>query len=177
MVVRSFRLCSQSLSQQLNYSARAGFHLSCARTLSKLHQTVTHANYESRYQTMNKLLRCGNNFGGDINFESDDEDAYENEDTDKSDGENDSRTSKAEEKQNAGNQKHKERVEKEAVDSLAQQFKQALQQVDSFVPVRIANAFNVLESRIMIINESLMTNKTNSVVSWEQVLPALYFQL
>jgi len=168
----------QSLSQQLNYSARAGFHLSCARTLSKLHQTATHTNYETRYDTMTSLLRSGNAFGGDIVFESDEDDTEESTDSEKPDSENDNRTSKAEEKQNTGNKMPKDRAQKaEAADSLAEQFKQALQQVDSFVPVQIANAFNVLESRIMVINESLMTNKTNSMVAWEQVLPALYFQL
>jgi hypothetical protein len=137
---------------------------------------------------MNKLLRCGNAFGGDINFESDDDvddddvvGMENNNDAERHDGENDSSTSSSsqtDEKQNAVNQMHKERARKAAAtDSLAQQFKQALQQVDSFVPVKIANAFNVLESRIMVINESLMTNKTNSMVAWEQVLPALYFQL
>ena len=62
-------------------------------------------------------------------------------------------------------------------DSLGKQFKQAVEQVESIVPPRIANAFNVLESRIRVQNESLMTNKNNSLVAWEQVLPALYFQL
>lgn len=124
---------------------------------------------------MTSLLKSGNAFGGDIVFESDEDDTRESTDSEKPDSENDNRTSKAEEKQNTGNKMPKQKAE--AADSLAEQFKQALQQVDSFVPVQIANAFNVLESRIMVINESLMTNKTNSMVAWEQVLPALYFQL
>ncbi len=69
-------------------------------------------------------------------------------------------------------QKHNKRSE-----SLGKQYKQAVEQVESFVPIKIANAYNILEARIKVINESLMTNKGNSLVAWEQVLPALYFQL
>jgi hypothetical protein len=73
--------------------------------------------------------------------------------------------------------KKQERMENNETDTLTKQFKQAVDQVDSFVPVRIANAFNVLETRLRVINESLLTNKTNSLVAWEQVLPAIYYQL
>ena len=74
-----------------------------------------------------------------------------------------------------GNQRKKSEVSES--DSLGKQFKQAVEQVESIVPARIANAFNVLEARVKVLNESLMTNKNNSLVAWEEVLPALYFQL
>lgn len=73
--------------------------------------------------------------------------------------------------------KPKQQVQRETTDSLTRQFKQAVDQVDSFVPVRVANAFNVMETRVKCINESLLTSKKHTLVAWEKVLIALYFQL
>jgi hypothetical protein len=67
--------------------------------------------------------------------------------------------------------------DKESNDSLATQFQQAVEQVDSQIPINIEAAFQMLESRITVINQSLMVNRTASLVAWERVLPALYFQL
>ena len=89
--------------------------------------------------------------------------------------EDDEKKKKDAEKQNQ--KKLKGRLQKQSTDSLTRQFKQAVDQVDSFIPVRVANAFNVMESRIKVINESLLTSKKHSLVAWEQVLMALYFQL
>lgn len=62
-------------------------------------------------------------------------------------------------------------------DSISKQFLQAMDQVDSNVPEKIVSAFNLLESRIDITNRSLLSNKKQSLVAWEKVMPALYFQL
>ena len=80
-------------------------------------------------------------------------------------------------KKNEGEANQRKKSEVSESDSLGKQFKQAFEQVESIVPARIANAFNVLEARVKVLNESLMTNKNNSLVAWEEVLPALYFQL
>lgn len=71
----------------------------------------------------------------------------------------------------------KQQMQRQTTHSLTRQFKQAVDQVDSFVPVRVSNAFNVLETRVKCVNESLLTCKKNTLVAWEKVLIALYFQL
>ena len=70
-----------------------------------------------------------------------------------------------------------QRMQRQTTDSLTRQFKQAVDQVDSFVPARVSNAFNVMETRVKCVNESLLTCKKNTLVAWEKVLIALYFQL
>jgi len=68
-----------------------------------------------------------------------------------------------------------EKVDK--MDSFTTQFHQALGAVDSVVPIGISAAFNMLETRINIINKSLMRDKNSAKISWEKVIPAAYFQL
>jgi len=194
----------QSLSKQLDYGAKAGFHRSAARTLQKIHDAAKHAEYESRYQSIfkalkeNKRLSIGMNVLGDLPDvlrdydDSDDESGHSkiiqddknaaessppkrsstavSEDNENPDGDEDEKTKKGKGK------KDKDQGNIHS-DSLGKQYKQAVEQVESFVPIKIANAYNILEARIKVLNESLMTNKMHSLVAWEQVLPALYFQL
>jgi hypothetical protein len=117
-------------------------------------------------------------FGNDGDDSSTSSDESESDDAEekKSEGEDGSPGVEEEPKKDE-NQKQKRQRGSNATDSIAKQFKQAVDQVDSFVPVKIANAFNVMESRVRIINESLLTNKGNSLVAWEHVLTALYYQL
>jgi hypothetical protein len=93
------------------------------------------------------------------------------------DDDNDSKKSHKIDTEKPEEKKRREKDTNRQADSLAKQFKQAVDQVDSLVPVNIANAFNVMETRVRVINESLLTCKTNSLVAWEHVLMALYFQL
>lgn len=132
-------------------------------------------------------LTDGIDIGGVKNVEHEDTEDSETADEENENGEQDS------EKDEDGDEEAKEKEDEEAggpaaaqaaqgsplkdSDSLTNQFKQALSQVDSVVPVSVTNAFNVMETRIRVVNESLLTCKTNSLVAWEQVLMALYFQL
>jgi len=68
-------------------------------------------------------------------------------------------------------------ISNESASSITQRYLQAIEQVDSFVPSNIVSAFNVLHNRIQVINQSVMIDKTQSLVAWEIVQPALYFQL
>ena len=77
----------------------------------------------------------------------------------------------------SGNKSEKDQKHNKQSESLGKQYKQAVEQVESFVPIKISNAYSILESRVKVINESLMTNHGNSLVAWEEVLPALYYQL
>ena len=83
----------------------------------------------------------------------------------------------AEEVEDEGFLPDEEPKKSEGADSITTQYTQALEQVDSFVPAEIASAFAVLDTRIQVINQSLLTTKTESLVAWEQVKPALYYQL
>lgn len=75
----------------------------------------------------------------------------------------------------AADKKKKEAAKAPA--TYTDKYNQAIEQVDSMVPIRVANSFNLLEARIRVVNESMFTNKGNSLVAWEQVLEALFFQL
>ena len=178
LVIHSFIHYRQSLSKQLNYGARAGFHRSASSTLKKLHQNAKHQRSEDRYQRMHKALKTN----GDVCLFADDSSTSDESESDdgeekKSEGEDISSRSEQEGPQKDEKQKQQKQKVSNDTDSLTKQFKQAIDQVDSFVPIKIANAFNVMESRVRVINESLLTNKGNSLVAWEQVLTALYFQL
>lgn len=192
---------SQSLSKQLDFGARAGFHRSAARTLQKIYQNAKHRQYESRYQSIfralkqNKRLSIGFNVlegAESSDSDSDDESMIHSTHTQPTQNglppvvEDPPRPPspppppKVEHENHEEEDHPKKRNGKNQVsqaDSLGKQFKQAVEQVESIVPPRISNAFNVLEARIRVQNESLLTNKNNSLVAWEQVLPALYFQL
>ena len=114
---------------------------------------------------------------GDDSCTSSDESKSDDAEEKKSEGEDGSRRSEHDEPQRDEQQKQQNQKGSNATDSLTKQFKQAIDQVDSFVPIKISNAFNVMESRVRVINESLLTSKGNSLVAWEHVLTALYFQL
>lgn len=206
-LIHSLGRFSQSLSKQLDYSAKAGFHRSAARTLEKIYGNARRKEFENRYHTYFKALKGNkkrlsvgmNAFGYDHDSSSSDDDSddessndsaiitqpdqksVEKEDDDSAaeggGDENGATETKKPEKKKKTAKKTQKKKQMRDTDSICKQFRQAMDQVDSFVPVRIANAFNVLENRIRIINESLMTDKTQSLVAWEQVLPALYFQL
>lgn len=194
IIVASFQLLLsilQSLSKQLNYGARAGFHASASSTLNKMYQNAKHSRIENRMKSMKTALRFDPDLtdGFDLNdgpkfVTNDDGDSNqssvsgENENKDANVGKgaqpgNEDGSNKDDEEKKEG----KSRRLTDDTDSLTKQFKQAVDQVDSFVPIRVANAFNVMESRIRVVNESLLACKTNSLVAWEQVLMALYFQL
>lgn len=169
--IRQFRVFSQSLQKQLNLGGKAGFHSSASTALKNLHETAQHNLAESRYQAIRKAFKTGQLKMGD--YDGDDSDADEPKEN-KAKG--DDKESQSESEPTA-EENHEERKDKEASASLAKQYKQAVEQVDSLVPINIEAAFSMLESRITVINQSLMYDKSNSLVAWEKVLPALYIQL
>ena len=61
---------------------------------------------------------------------------------------------------------------------LSKQFEQALQGCTSQVPIRIASAFDALNTRIDASNKKLVpSGKTTPRIAWEKVYPAIYHQL
>lgn len=61
---------------------------------------------------------------------------------------------------------------------LSKQFEQALQGCTSQVPIRIASAFDALNTRIDASNKKLVpSGKTTPRIAWEKVYPEIYHQL
>ena len=86
--------------------------------------------------------------------------------------------SSEEKKSDDAKEDDKEKSEKtDSMESITQQFHQAVGQVDSPIPMNISAAFNMLEIRIDTINKSLLRNKKSAEIAWEKVYPAAYFQL
>ena len=206
---RSLNDCSQSLSKQLNFGAKAGYHKAAAVTLKKILDRTMFSRNEDKYQSLytalknNSDLKLGNNIAaGRISempnkFNSiaqsklsviPDEGEKHDDATLRSGTEHDLQEDMedpfAEGEMHEGEfdvqhegYEQKPISDAENANSITKQYLQAIEQVDSFVPAKIISAFNVLHHRIQVINQSVMTNKTQSLVAWEQVYPPLYFQL
>jgi len=61
--------------------------------------------------------------------------------------------------------------------TITSQFHQAVDTCNSEIPINITAAFNMLEARIELVNKSTLRDKTHSKIVWENVKPALYYQL
>jgi len=163
----------QSISKQLNFGGRAGFHNSASNALKNLYENAQHSITEGQYTTISKALKSTKSISQVYNEQN-------KEDSDSDDEGKSGKKSTANEIQEAELTKAEEEAEKEEEQrqsSITSQYKQAIEQVDSLIPINIEAAFSMLESRVFVINQSLMIDKTASLVAWERILPALYYQL
>jgi len=168
----------QSISKQLNFGGRAGFHNSASNALKTLYENAQHSITESQYTTISKALKTNKDISQVYNEQNNNE--QNKEDSDSDDGGKSGKKSTEEDIQEAQLTKAEEEAEKEEEQrqsSITSQYKQAIEQVDSTIPINIEAAFSMLESRIFVINQSLMIDKSASLVAWERILPALYYQL
>jgi len=182
LFARSLCHFSQSLAKQLNLGGKAGFHQSASTSLRKIHENALYSVKEAKYQSIYTALKMDRRpmvsdpFGG-VQSEIDKEGKSE----EKKDGaENPKPTSGSSEEKKSDDAKEddKEKSEKtDSMESITQQFHQAVGQVDSPIPMSISAAFNMLESRINIINKSLLRDKKSAKIAWEKIFPAAYFQL
>lgn len=178
LAFRFSRNCSQSISKQLNFGGRAGFHNSASNALKTLYENAQHSITESQYTTISKALKTNKDISQVYNEQNNNE--QNKEDSDSDDGGKSGKKSTEEDIQEAQLTKAEEEAEKEEEQrqsSITSQYKQAIEQVDSTIPINIEAAFSMLESRIFVINQSLMIDKSASLVAWERILPALYYQL
>jgi len=163
----------QSISKQLNFGGRAGFHNSASNALKNLYENAQHSITEGQYTTISKALKSTKSIEQVYNEQN-------KEDSDSDDEGKSGKKSTANEIEEAELTKAEEEAEKEEEQrqsSITSQYKQAIEQVDSLIPINIEAAFSMLESRVFVINQSLMIDKTASLVAWERILPALYYQL
>ena len=176
----------------MNYGGKAGFHNSAATSMKKIYEYATYSQKESKYQSIYKALKSGKRptigvnladavaVAQELQSEYDEEEKSEQKEGDvetpktkptSGSGKNAAKS--------AGDDAHAAGKDKKegSMDSLTEQFHQAKDSVDSVVPIGISAAFNMLESRIIIINKSLMKDKKSAKISWEKVIPAAYLQL
>jgi hypothetical protein len=172
----------QSLSKQLNLGGRAGFHKSACQTLQRIYDRAHNAGLEARYQNIYDALKKGKNLSVTPTL-SDDEDNEDKSDAkqkkpsdDDADRERKEEEEEEEEEEEMDEDEAKTQHE-HSNSTLTHQYTQALEQVDSFVPINIAAAFDLLDSRIDMVNKSMLTSKTACLVQWDQVKTPLYFQL
>lgn len=162
----------QSLSKQLNFGGRAGQHESASRSLSNMYHEEKALRDEKRYNAIYKAIKTNTKLEVGANTISKDDDETK---TDKN--EDESVETAPNEKENGGDDDDDDKDGQTGGTSLTGKYKQTLEQADAQVPYRISSAFDMMESRITIINKSLSTDKTSALVMWEKLLPALYYQL
>ena len=54
---------------------------------------------------------------------------------------------------------------------------QSIEGVISATPIRISSAFNLMHSRIEVVNKSSIKDSPKTKVAWEKVKPAMYYHL
>lgn len=171
----------QSLSKQLNLGGKTELHLAAARSLKNMYLQAKLLKDENRYNTIykaiktNRRLSIGVNSLDKLSTNLNAEDNDETKPDEKGDKAVNAAPNGKEDDETNGKDNEDEDMEETA--TLTERYKQSLQQADSQVPFRISSAFDMMESRINVINKSMMTNKTSSLVSWEKLMPALYYQL
>ena len=189
LLARSLCLChfSQSISKQLNYGGKQGFHQSAASSLKKIYDQALYSIKAEKYQSIFTALKT-NTLPSPVEepkalavfvaatAKQSQSDTNTDEEENKGDEENSKPTSGSSENKKGGDDKEPEKP-KNTIENLNQQFHQAVAQVDSPVPMNIAAAFNMLESRINTVNKSLLRDKKSAKIAWEKVYPAAYYQL
>ena len=161
--------------------------------MKKIYEYATYSQKESKYQSIYKALKSGKrptigvNLADAVAVAQELQSEYDEEEKSEQKEGDDVETPKTKPTSGSGEDVGKDagddayatgKDKKEGnMDSLTEQFHQAKDSVDSVVPIGISAAFNMLESRIIIINKSLMKDKKSAKISWEIVIPAAYLQL
>ena len=176
VIVSSLFLChfSQSISKQLNLGGKAGFHQSAASSLKKIYEQALYSEKADEYLSLDMAMKTNSPLSA---VEKSEAKSDTDEEKKKGDEENPQPTSRSSEDKNGGDDQEPEKPTN-TVETLNQQYTQAVDQADSPIPIKISAAFDMLESRINTINKSLMRdNNSGSKISWEKVNPAVYHQL
>mmetsp|Transcript_32649 Transcript_32649/g.36370 ORF Transcript_32649/g.36370 Transcript_32649/m.36370 type:complete len:427 (+) Transcript_32649:73-1353(+) len=171
----------QAIMKQLDLSGRAGFHDSCETSLRRLRSFTLLNSREKRYDTIFKALKENRrpSVGEKLtNFQIAEEKEKRKEegsvDTNTSStaapGNKDKDHTNSVDGKGKGNHAHNEAT-------LTSQYRQAVDQCNSTVPINLSAAFNMLQARIELINKSTLKDKYNSKILWEDVMPVLYYQL
>ena len=134
LLARSLCLChfSQSISKQLNYGGKQGFHQSAASSLKRIYDQAGYSVKADKYQSIFTALKT-NSLPSAVE-ESKQSETDTDEEGKKGDEENPKPTSGS-----GGDGKEPEKP-KNTVEVLHQKFTQAVAQVDSPIPMKISAA-------------------------------------
>lgn len=167
-----FSVFLQSLTKQLNLGGRANLHDSAAGSLRKIYEMTK---MTSREKHIKKMQEKGSPATSSIN----EEDTEYFGGSKKDEGFRRASDLSSEAGKDGLNQTTEKHIDKSKhLHTLSSQYEQAVQGCESLVPIRIIAAFNIMESRVGICNQSLIRdNNTKPKIAWEKVYPALYHQL
>jgi len=170
----------QSVAKQLDLGGKARIHQTTSISLRKIYDYACYSMKEAKYESMYKASKTNNtrptgtiglNLADDLGTAAKEEAQFKM--IEKSEEKKDDDNADAEADAEADKEKEKEKPH--SVESLTHQFHQVVDQVGSPVPIELSAAFDLLESRINILNKSLVKNKKS--LAWEKVFPGAYHQL
>ena len=176
------------MTKQLNYGGRSGFHQSAATTLRKLYDTSILKCRELRLKSVAKALVTGKrptlgiNLAQIIANAENEDSAHDEEDRNNEiggEGVNNNRNYGSLNNNNSGSPAADKDASEDSMNlsKIVSQVHQAVDGVNSTIPIRITAAFNMLESRIELVNKSLMKDKNSAKISWEKLYPSVYYHL
>merc|ERR1719506_1684550 len=187
-VIAVVSVAVQSLNKQLNFGGRAGMHAACSSQLRKLLSTVQISSREAQYGAILKTLQTASHYDTDENNDKDasvDGNGSNTHDFNSKpsgdggvhgaddDQEKKAATDTSEDAQDEDDDDEK----KDSTNSITKQFTQSIEGVISATPIRISSAFNLMHSRIEVVNKSSIKDSPKTKVAWEKVKPAMYYQL
>jgi hypothetical protein len=190
-VIAVVSVAVQSLNKQLNFGGRAGMHAACSSQLRKLLSTVQISSREAQYGAILKTLQTGgkqplsviptnDNNDKDASVDGKGRNTHDlNSDPsgDGVQGADDDKGKKAATDTSDDAKDDDDDEKKDSTNSITKQFTQAIEGVISATPIRISSAFNLMHSRIEVVNKSSIKDSPKTKVAWEKVKPAMYYQL
>jgi len=191
-VIAVVSVAVQSLNKQLNFGGRAGMHAACSSQLRKLVSTVEVSSREAQYGTILKTLQTGGNQLATSHYVTEDNNdtaasvdgngsnTHDSNSTPSGDGvqgADDEKGTKAATATSDAAQEDDDEEKKDSTTSITKQFTQSIEGVISATPIGISSAFNLLRSRIEVVNTSSIKDSPKSKVAWEKVKPAMYYHL
>jgi len=204
-VIAVVSVAVQSLNKQLNFGGRAGMHAACSSQLRKLLSTVQISSREAQYGAILKTLQTGGKqplsvaptLPSNVTVATSHYDTDDNNDKDASvdgkgsnthdlnsnpsgdgvQGADDDKGKKAATDTSDDAKDDDDDEKKDSMNSITKQFTQSIEGVISATPIRISSAFNLMHSRIEVVNKSSIKDSPKTKVAWEKVKPAMYYHL
>ena len=167
-------------------------HAACSSQLRKLVSTVEVSSREAQYGTILKTLQTGgkklatshyvteDNNDTDASVDGNGSNTHDSNSTPSGDGvqgADDEKGTKAATATSDAAQEDDDEEKKDSTTSITKQFTQSIEGVISATPIGISSAFNLLRSRIEVVNTSSIKDSPKSKVAWEKVKPAMYYHL
>ena len=162
-------------------------HDACSSQLRKLLSTVQISSREAQYGAILKTLQTASHYDTDENNDKDasvdgkGSNTHDFNSKPSGDGgvhgADDDQEKKAATDTSEDAQDEDDEEKKDSTTSITKQFTQSLEGVISATPIRISSAFNLMHSRIEVVNKSSIKDSPKTKVAWEKVKPAMYYHL